>query len=323
MSLDQRVRDNIYTDLALEARELAGESAQNILQNGVTTDTEHQEKVLITRVQIETEAAGKALGKQPGYYVTLEAAGLRGHDRDELEIVMLSFAKELENIIKKLGFNENDSCLIVGLGNWQATPDALGPRAVKKLLVTRHLGGVTPTEKAGGLRPLSALAPGVLGITGIETSEIVRGVVERVKPKFVIAIDSLASRNTERVGAAIQIADTGIHPGSGLGNRRQGITRSTLGVPVIALGVPTVVDARTIVYDALAELEKVLDHGGISKANVQNLMSRVLTSYFNSLIVTPKEIDELIDNLARVVAGGLNVALHPGVGPKEVLRYLN
>jgi spore protease len=200
----------------------------------------------------------------------------------------------------------------------------LGPKVIQQMLVTRHLAQYSPTQSQESLRPVSALAPGVLGSTGIETGEIVIGVAQRTKPQFVVVIDALASRSTGRMGATVQIADTGIHPGSGLGNKRIGITRQTLGVPVIAIGVPTVVEASTIVHDAVAELSKRAPNLVHPNAvNQREIMARILAPYFNSLIVTPKEIDVMIEDLAKVISGALNIALHPAISPEEVFRYLS
>ena len=313
----------IHTDLALEARDLAKER-HGYEPPGIESDTEKQGEMVISRVNITTEQAGQHLGKQPGYYVTVEADGLRSRDRDRQEKIAFQVAKELEGFIGRLKLKDEDHCLVVGLGNWDATPDALGPRVVSRILVTRHLLTESPPEKRGELRPVAAIAPGVLGTTGLETGEIILGVVERIKPQFVIVIDALASRNTTRMGATIQIADTGIHPGSGLGNRRIGITPQTLGIPVIAIGVPTVVEATTIVQDALSELNQGRPPAIGPKMNPNlSVIQRVLTPYFNSLIVTPKEIDVMIEDLARVISGALNIALHPGVSPEEVFRYLS
>jgi spore protease len=314
----------IHTDLAVEAREMALEQLRSADPPGVATKTEQQGDTVITRVEVQTEEAGRSLGKQPGYYVSLEAPGLRARDRDKHEEIALLVAKELEQFIGRLRVNDHAPCLVIGLGNWDATPDALGPRVIRQMLVTRHLAQYSPAKTQDGLRPVSALAPGVLGSTGIETGEIVLGVAQRTKPRFVVVIDALASRSAGRMGATVQIADTGIHPGSGLGNKRIGITRQTLGVPVIAIGVPTVVEASTIVHDALVELGKRLPNLVHPDAVKQReIMGRILAPYFNSLIVTPKEIDVMIEDLARVIAGALNIALHPAVSPMEVFRYLN
>jgi spore protease len=315
---------NIHTDLALEAREMALEQMAQREPTGVATKTEQQGDTVITRVAVQTEEAGRAIGKLPGYYVSLEAPGLRVRDRDKHEEIAILVAKELEGFIARLQVSDQAPGLVIGLGNWDATPDALGPKVIQQMLVTRHLAEFSPPKDQGNLRPVSALAPGVLGSTGIETGEIVLGVVQRTRPQFVIAIDALASRSTGRMGATVQIADTGIHPGSGLGNKRIGITRQTLGVPVIAIGVPTVVEASTIVHDAVAELSKrapnLVPPGAI---NQREIMGRILAPYFNSLIVTPKEIDVMIEDLARVISGALNIALHPAISPEEVFRYLS
>ncbi len=324
MDSEQLIRiGEIHTDLAMEARELAMERSGGTEPTGINTQTEKQGETLITRVKIETEEAGRTIGKQPGFYVTLEAPGLRTHDRDQWEEIAFLMAKELEEYIAHFKLGDNDPCLVVGLGNWAATPDALGPKVVEHILVTRHLQETAPPEKKGGLRPVCAIAPGVMGTTGMETGEIIMGVVQRTRPKFVVVIDALASRSTQRMGATIQLADTGIHPGSGLGSRRIGITPQTLGIPVIAIGVPTVVEATTIVQDALSEMTKMAPTLVSPKAvNQRDLIERVLSPYLNSLIVTPKEIDVMIDDLSRVISGALNIALHPAVSPEEVFRYL-
>lgn len=313
----------IHTDLALEAREMFMQQGEAQELPGVGTVTEKQGDTIITRVDIQTDEAGRAMNKVPGFYVSLEAPGLRTTDRDQHEEIAFLTAKEIEGFIGRMGIKDEDPCLIIGLGNWDATPDALGPKVVEQILVTRHLKSMTPPEKRGGLRPVCALAPGVLGSTGMETGEIVMGVVQRIQPRFIVVIDALASRTTGRMGGAIQIADTGIHPGSGLGNKRIGITPQTMGVPVIAIGAPTVVEASTIVHDAMEELFR--SHPGMVNLRAidqKDLIKRVLSPYMGSLIVTPKEIDVMIDSLARVVSGALNIALHPAVSPEEVFRYL-
>lgn len=323
-TLDLSRLGEIHTDLAVEARVLAREQHQGFEPDGIETENEQQGEITISRVNIRTKEAGNHIGKQPGYYVTLEAEGLRSRDRDRQEKIAFQVAKELEGFIARLNLKDEDHCLVVGLGNWDATPDALGPKVVSHILVTRHLLESSPPEKKGELRPVAAIAPGVLGITGLETGEIIMGLVQRIHPQFIIVIDALASRSTSRMGATIQIADTGIHPGSGLGNKRIGITPQTLGIPVIAIGVPTVVEATTIVQDAMSELDqgrKSLKRTGMTP-NL-GVIQRVLSPYFKSLIVTPKEIDVMIQDLARVISGALNIALHPGVSPEEVFRYLS
>lgn len=311
----------IRTDLAHEANEVATERAGGSIP-GVRSQTEEKGSTKVVRVVIETPEAGRILGKMPGYYVTIESKALRERDRDELEEVAKIVAEEIQGFIRGFNLGDEAVALVIGLGNWNATPDALGPRVIEKVLVTRHLYQSSPPEKRGGLRPVCAFSPGVLGITGVETSELVAGVVQKIRPGFIIVIDALASRVADRMGAAVQLADSGIQPGSGVGNRRVGITSQSLGVPVIALGVPTVVEATTIVNDALDQLGRA-GRVAIQPGMKREIISRVLDPFLQRLIVTPKEIDILIQDLAKVVAGAINIALHPGVAPEEVFRYLD
>lgn len=310
----------IRTDLAMETHQFLAEKSGSAVP-GVESYTEEKGEAKVTRVIIQTPEAGQALGKKPGYYVTVESPALRGRDKDALEEVAQVIAAELRTFIRGFNLSDEGSALVVGLGNWNATPDALGPKVVEKILVTRHLFATSPPEKRGGLRPVCAISPGVLGITGIETKEIVAGIVARVKPSFLLVIDALASRSTERMGSTVQIANTGISPGSGVGNRRLGLSMESLGVPVIAVGVPTVVEARTIIHDAL---EQIGNLGGLAAEHRRReVIDRVLSPYFKDLIVTPKEIDVLINDLSRALAGAINIALHPGVTADEVFRYLD
>jgi spore protease len=317
---EEQTWGEIRTDLAVETHEfVAGKSGSSV--PGVESQTEEKGKIKVTRVIIQTPEAGQALGKKPGYYVTVESSALRGRDKDELEEVAQVIAEELRAFIQGFRLTDEASALVVGLGNWNATPDALGPKVVEKVLVTRHLLQNSPPEKQGGLRPVCAISPGVLGITGVETKEIVAGIIDRVKPAFVVVVDALASRSTDRMGSTVQIANTGINPGSGVGNRRLGLTAESLGVPVIAVGVPTVVEARTIVHDAL---EQISGLGGTSvRVQPKVVIDRVLSPYFQDLVVTPKEIDVLIGDISRALAGAINIALHPGVTADEVFRYLD
>lgn len=312
----------VRTDLAVEANELAMARSGSRLP-GVDVEDVDSPEAHITRIVVKDPRSGAAMGKVPGRYITVEAPSLRQRDRDAQEQVALALAKELETL---LGLTEESerSCFVVGLGNWNATPDAVGPRVVNQILVTRHMFRTARPELKGSLRPVCALAPGVLGLTGIETGEIIQAIVEKIRPDFVIAVDALAARNTDRLGTTIQVADVGIHPGSGVGNRRFGITRQTLGVPVVAIGVPTVVEAATIATDAMDAFESA--HGRAPVSNnpaASEAVRRVLGSHFGTLVVTPKEVDVLINDIAKVIAGALNMALHPGVGPEDAWKYLH
>lgn len=311
-------REGVRTDLALEAREI-GHAAQDV--SGLTVDVERLGPMTVTRIEVETDAAATRIGKAKGFYVTIEVPELRQRDPELQERVAERFGEELTRFVK---VPDNGVVLVIGLGNWNVTPDALGPLVVEDLFVTRHLFSLMPDIVSEGFRPVCAVAPGVLGITGIETLEIVLGVVDRIRPHLVIAVDALAARSIDRVNTTIQIADSGIHPGTGVGNQRRALNRETLGVDVIAIGVPTVVDAATIASDAmdilLNELEDKVPGNGAGKILNQftydqkrALVADVLQPLGNNLIVTPKEIDEFVEDAARVVAMGLNVALHPAM----------
>ena len=212
--------------------------------------------------------------------------------------------------------------MVTGLGNRSVTPDALGPRTVERVLVTRHMQGCLPEDMAQRMKSVCAAAPGVLGVTGVETAEVLRGMVEHVKPDAVIAVDALAARDSGRICSTIQVADTGITPGSGVGNHQKALTKETLGIPVIAVGVPMVVYAATIARDAMAMLG---DADGASKEDEEKLMAcveRVVSARLGDLIVTPREVDALVERMAGVVAGGINLALHPGLEESEIAQLM-
>jgi spore protease len=232
-------------------------------------------------------------------------------------------------------FSPETTVLVVGLGNWNVTPDALGPRVVKDLLVTRHILQMEPETLGEGFRSVAAISPGVLGITGVETGEIIQGLVEKVKPDLLIAVDALAARSLSRLHTTIQLADTGIHPGSGVGNKRLGITHETIGIPVIAVGVPTVVDAITIANDILDHLlhsfiEEASPDSPVSavvksmaEGDKKAVMEEIMAPYGGNLMVTPKDIDTLVEDIARVISGGLNAALHPEIDNEDSGKYLH
>ncbi|MGO0060485.1 GPR endopeptidase [Brevibacillus fluminis] len=266
---------SIRTDLAVESHELAQQEQQAPL-SGFEMETDDREPgIKVTRMTVQNEEAGRQIGKWPGHYLTIEVPKLRDNDSELEQQVMRRFAHEFKQFLEKKGLTENKKALVVGLGNWNVTPDALGPLVVENLLITRHLFTLAPESVEDGYREVSAISPGVLGITGIETSEIVFGVVEKSKPDFVICIDALASRALHRVNTTIQISDTGIHPGSGVGNKRKAIDEATLGIPVIAIGVPTVVFASTIVHDSITYL---LGHFGQSVQESKRAFNRLTTS---------------------------------------------
>lgn len=323
---------SVRTDLALEARELAGGRDGGAIP-GVQSETVEEDGVYITKIEITSEQGQQALGKQQGHYLTIEVPGLRQKDTDLQDRVATLFAKHFETYMKQANVGQDSKVLIVGLGNWNVTPDALGPIVVENVMVTRHYFELMPDQVAPGYRQVSAVAPGVLGTTGIETSEIVQGIVEKSKPDVVIAIDALASKALERVNTTIQISDTGIHPGSGIGNKRMGLTKESLGVPVIAIGVPTVVYASTIVNSTLELLTQNFNKqtsntsailGVVAEMSEQErleMVREVLNPLGHDLLVTPKEIDQFIEDIANIIASGLNAALHEAVDNDNVSAY--
>lgn len=336
MNLDLR-EYSVRTDLAVEAKEIA-ETAHGGPVPGLNEQVEENDGIKITRLDVANEAASRQIGKIVGHYITIEVPGLRSQDSDLQEKVSAAFAKEFGLFLKKIGIQEGAKVLIVGLGNWNVTPDALGPLVVENVLVTRHYFELAPDQVSPGYRDVSAIAPGVLGITGIESSEVVQGIVDRTKPDLIIAIDALASRSLERVNTTIQIADIGIHPGSGIGNKRRGLTKEILGVPCIAIGVPTVCYASTIVNNVFDMMKSHFDQESgqaqqgqtkrilgllteLSENERLGLVKEVLEPLGHDLIVTPKEIDEFIEDIANVIASGLNLALHDTVNPDNVATY--
>lgn len=318
----------LRTDLAVEAREnLTKETRDHIPGLNVENEADKEKDVYITRVNISSDTAQQVIGKPQGMYVTVEAPGLR-YKNTLLEGKVMNYVAQ--ELAKLLNISASATVLIVGLGNWNVTPDALGPRAVDKIVVTRHLDKMLSPELKGGVRMVCALAPGVLGLTGMETAEIIKGVVSEIKPSIVIAIDSLAAASSSRVVTTVQLSTTGIHPGSGVGNKRFGLTEESLGIPVIAIGVPTVVHASTIAMDtihilqehsAFARYFKSLEN--LSDQDQQRIVRQILPDILGDMMVTPKEVDRMIDDIADVVAGGINQALHPNIDYENIHRYLH
>ena len=242
---------NFRTDLALERRDLY-RKANNIKDEipGIETEEEEKKNIKVTRVKITNEEGANAIGKPVGNYITIDTKNLKNASEEEIQEFAQCLANELTRLYE-IHLNGKEDILVVGLGNMGVTPDALGPSVVKDIDITRHLLKYAPQYLEPGTRPVSAIAPGVLGTTGIETQEILKGIVENVKPKLIIVIDSLASKSIERISSTIQIADTGIVPGAGVGNARKELSEDTLGIPIIALGIPTVVEAATIAADSI------------------------------------------------------------------------
>ena len=281
------------TDLALEAHELWQSSAKKKTLAGVRTKRGERFGCEVTRVEISDAEAETALGKPCGAYVTIDVSRYWDHAEDALERTAGVVGAELRTL---LGSREVKSALVVGLGNDAMTPDAIGPQACRHVLVTRHL---MQTPAFAAFASVGALVPGVLGRTGVEAAELIRGAVRTVQPDVLITIDALASRALARVCTTVQLSDTGIVPGSGVGNRRSALNEQTVGVPVIAVGVPTVVDANTLALDILEE------------AGADGLDPKALRGHGEDVMVTPRDIDAQIRELARVVGYGIDLALQP------------
>lgn len=365
MKKNEQASYQVRTDLAIEAKDMYVEKeakTDDQQVKGVTVKERVENDIKVSYVGIDEEGA-KLLGKKAGTYITIYADGVKRQDTARQENAAKILAAELEQLIAKNKVPKDGTGLIVGLGNWNVTPDALGPMAVEKVLVTSHLFKLEHESVSEGYRPVGAVTPGVMGVTGIETSNIIYGIVEEFKPDFVIAIDALASRSIERINETIQLSDSGIHPGSGVGNKRKELSKETLGVPVLAVGVPTVVDAVTIASDSIDFILKhfgrewkeqgkpasALTPGGFSFGHKQlneedmpdpakrqtflgivgtlteeekrSLISEVLTPIGHNMMVTPKEVDGFMIDMAHLVASGINAALHDAVDVDNFASY--
>ena len=295
------------TDLALEAAQLWREGAGAAAEpRGVECRQARREGWPVTTVRIADGEGARALGKPEGTYVTLELDGLARREEDAFGRAARAVAAELSAL---LDLGPGEPVLVVGLGNRGVTPDSIGPLAAGHTLVTRHLVDRVP-EHFGAFRPVAALAAGVLGATGVESGRLARAVVREIRPARVVCVDALAARGVERVCRTVQLADTGIVPGSGVGNAREALNADTLGVPVVAVGVPTVVDAATLARDLLAA-------SGLAGAEEAELGEA------ERLFVTPRDIDTQVRDLARVVGYGINLALHPGLSLEDIQLLLD
>ena len=308
---------NFRTDLALERRDIY-QKVNNLKQiDGIkSTEEEINEKLKVTRVEILNKNGEKAIGKPVGNYVTIDVKKLKLAEDEDIQKASEVVTKELKKIIN-IHTDKQGDILVVGLGNIYVTPDALGPKVINEIDVTRHIIKYLPQYVDEGTRPVSAISPGVLGTTGIETVEILKGIVDNIHPKLVIVIDALASRSIERISSTVQLSDTGIVPGAGVGNKRSEISKETLGIPVIAIGIPTVVETAVLVNDCLNLFITKLQEDAKSNEylnklkeqdNYDEIKEALIPGDFN-LIVTPKEIDDLIENMTEVVAKGINMSM--------------
>lgn len=294
------IRGRIHTDLALEAKERYEED--NVEIRGVCIEEEYNEEkdIRTTLVKIETENGARAMGRPQGSYLTLEAPNLSIPDEGYHREISEELARQVKKLIPE---KKELTVLVVGLGNRQVTPDALGPDVVDNLKMTRHIileyGAQVMGEQ--NMYQVSGIVPGVMAQTGMETLEIVKGVINETRPDVVIAVDALAARSTKRLNRTIQITDTGIIPGSGVGNHRNGLTKETLGVKVIGIGVPTVVDAATIVQDSMEKLLQTLE-----EKEKKEFLEEMIPPALYSMFVTPKDVDETMKRLSYTISEGLN-----------------
>lgn len=329
----------LRTDLAIDA--IGSKKIE-----GIDSDIEELDEVKVTNVYVQ-ESGSKIINKKKGNYITIEFNDIT--DYNNKEKVKEVFSNKLKELLKKIDIKDSDSCLIIGLGNDKSTPDALGPLTINNILVTNHLFIYGNVEE--GFRKVAAISPGVMGTTGIETSDLITGIIKTTNPDFVIVIDALASQSIERVNRTIQMTDTGIHPGSGIGNKRKEISLETIGKKVVAIGVPTVVDAVTIVSDTINYMYKHFSYtkeninkpsnklvtgnvnylkkniqvdkdlkqelfgmvGSLNDEEVKQLIFEVLTPIGYNLMVTPKEVDFEIEKLCDVIGNGINRALHNNI----------
>lgn len=310
---------NFRTDLALERRDLYNK-AHNIEKDidGIETEEEKvNDDITISRVKVTNEKGEEAIGKPIGSYITIDVKNFNIAQNEEIQQASEALTKELKALLEK-HIDAKGPILVVGLGNIYVTPDALGSKVINEIDITRHLLQYMPEALDENTREVSAVSPGVLGTTGIETLEILKGIVDNTKPKLVIVIDALASRSIERISSSVQLADTGIVPGAGVDNTRKEITVNTLGIPVIAIGIPTVVEAATIAADSLTLLiQKVQEQGEsndflnkLQEEDKYQVIKEVLAPEEYNFIVTPKEIDGLIEKMKDVVARGINFAIN-------------
>ena len=315
----------IRTDLALELREYLMESAAEVL-DGVHSDELTVSDCKITRIDITNDNGAQAIGQPKGRYITVEVGRMSEKTRNEFETGIDIVSKEIQNCIASLPekIPHNASILICGLGNEDVTPDALGPEVVKNIMVTRHLDDETKSYFGSNIRPVAAISPGVLGQTGLETAEIIKSLVDKIRPALIIVIDALAARKLSRIATTVQISNVGLTPGSGVGNKRSAIDINTLGVPVISVGVPTIVDAATMAGDVIG---MTADKYGstLSKMDddARNAMIReLLKPYDLNLMVTPTDIDLINAATAKSVGFAINRALHRNISLEEMETFL-
>lgn len=311
------------TDLALETRELHAKPGK---PDGIETEERETNGIHVTTMRVSPGGEARAGGKPAGTYVTLDigAVWTPGAQSDVFGTAASLLAEELRKLLPKEKPPRGRGCVLVaGLGNDRITPDSIGPRVVSGVLVTRHIRVLDQSLfESAGFGELAAVAPGVLGQTGIESAEIIRSVVESIRPSCVIAIDALASRRLSRLATTVQLSDTGICPGSGVSNTRTALSKETLGVPVLSIGVPTVVDAGTLAYDLLEELAEKEGYPA-DLPMFDKVVEKLLNGAGKDFFITPRDSDTIAAGASRLIAAGINLALHEQLSPEEIAEYLS
>ncbi len=320
---------NCRTDLAIELQEYFAQSGE---EHGIKVDTDKVKgmEIYINTVEVLTEEACNNIGKPIGRYITIECQDMKGPDREIHDIIVQITTEKLRELVK---VNNDDKVLIVGLGNEFVTPDAIGPKVVSKAIVTGHLYDMWEKDIQKSFCRVYAIAPGVMGQTGVETVDIVKGVVDKIKPKVVIVVDALAGRSIERINSTIQISNSGIKPGAGIGNNRKGLDKETLGVDVIAIGVPTVISTTTLISDSIDYIIEELAKSTKENEDINSLLTideerkyeiikDILQPYTANMFVTPKEIDQVVERLSNIIANSINLSINDGLTKEDINDFM-
>lgn len=311
--------EDIRTDLAIEAREMCTENDEKEAENpGIKVSEYGEDGVFVTEIEVISPEGERAIGKPMGKYITIEAPDIK-YSKSVYERTCVEIS---EQIRKLCNIKEDTKTLVVGLGNEMITPDALGPEVVSGLMVTNHIKTHLENVLDESYSSVCAIVPGVLGTTGIETTDIIKGVADKISPEIVICVDALAARSAGRISTTFQICDTGISPGSGVENKRCAINEESLGAKVIAIGVPTVVDAATIASDSIDAAFRKENPDGAFPGNKREIIKKALTENAGNMMVTPKDIDLVIKRAAKTVANGINLALHRNLTFQDIENYV-
>lgn len=311
------------TDLALEAHEINSEKGR---ADGVIVKENEIDGVMVTTAEVKEGEGEKLTGKPAGIYTTIDIGKVWQFGSEQFNKTATVLSGEINKLLPQL---DNEKCvLIAGLGNEDITPDSIGPKVTEKLIVTRHIRLLNPElYESVGFGSLAAISPGVLGQTGIESAEIIKSIIDKISPVCVIIIDALASRRLSRLATTVQLCDTGIRPGAGVANNRTEMNSASLGVPVVSIGVPTVVDAATLAYDLLEEMVSSSDIKSDSgSCNFDEMYDKIIDKLMSgsgrSMFITPKENDVITREAARLISTAINLSLHKEIDIKDMGEYL-